>query len=87
MSPGWRRVKTPNELVSLEPKVGGLDRTGVIVAALLSALDIAAAPIAEEYELSDGPLHPDLLAGALECFSQCGYFRGIDVGTLRERFP
>jgi len=64
----------------------GKDRTGVVIAALLTALGIDLPLIAEEYELSTGQLHPDLLAEALDCFSSGDYFRGIDVAALRERF-
>lgn len=64
----------------------GKDRTGVIVAATLAAIEIDRRLVAEDYELSLGPLYPELIAGALDCFAEENYFRKIDTAFLKRRF-
>lgn len=64
----------------------GKDRTGVIIAAILAAIGTDRRLIEEEYELSSGPLYPDLIAGALDCFADDDYFRSVEISALKERF-
>lgn len=80
-------------LTSEEPEIpiyvhcaAGKDRTGVIVAAILSCIGIPRNLIAEEYLLSAGPLYPELFSQTIEAFSEASYFRSMDRDAIGEIF-
>lgn len=64
----------------------GKDRTGVVVAAILSCIGIPGELITEEYLLSAGPLYPDLFTKTLEAFATDDYFRSIDREAVARHF-
>ena len=61
----------------------GKDRTGVIVAAILSILEIDQELIREEYLLSTGLLQPRLISQTLEDLSDKRIYRKLDTQRLR----
>ena len=63
----------------------GKDRTGVIVAAILSAVGIEKEIITQDYDLSAGELHHDLFALSLIRFEYADYFRKVDIESLRSK--
>ena len=64
----------------------GRDRTGLAVGALLMVLEVPLNIIRDEYALSEGGLQESLFNTAIEEFAKVGYFRGIKVDMLRQRF-
>jgi len=64
----------------------GRDRTGIIIGALLAALEVPRSAIQLEYELSEGKLRKDLFAKALDAFYVQEYFEKLDITALRKRF-
>ncbi|MFK5920571.1 MAG: tyrosine-protein phosphatase [Verrucomicrobiota bacterium] len=64
----------------------GKDRTGVIIGAILSLLNIDSEHIQEDYALSDGPIYPKLFAESLFQFTQNNYFRKLNLQKIHERF-
>ncbi len=64
----------------------GKDRTGVVVAALLTIVGVERSLIVEEYLLSDGEVHLEWINSALDGFQNVDrYFKGIDLGIVKER--
>lgn len=64
----------------------GKDRTGVIIGAILSLLNIDSEQIQEDYALSDGSIYPELFAESLFQFTQNNYFRKLNLEKICERF-
>jgi protein-tyrosine phosphatase len=64
----------------------GKDRTGVVVAALLTVLGIERQWVVQEYLLSDGGVVQQWIEGALEGIGDpAAYFRRIDLAALRHK--
>lgn len=63
----------------------GKDRTGVVVAALLSIVGIGRSLIVDEYLLSDGEVRLEWINSALDGIADVDrYFTGIDLGVVRD---
>ena len=62
------------------------DRTGIIVAAILSAIGVDPNLIRDDYHLSVGDLQPGLFARALDTFAEPSYFRRVDRTPFRDLF-
>jgi len=64
----------------------GKDRTGVVVAALLTIVGIDRSMIIEEYLLSDGGVHSDWIEMALDGFANPEkYFERVDLEAVSNR--
>ncbi|MCR9115940.1 MAG: tyrosine-protein phosphatase [bacterium] len=75
------------ELPVLIHCTSGKDRTGVVVAALLSIIGIERPVIVEEYLLSDGEVNSEWIETALDGFANTDrYFNRVDLQALRKRF-
>ena len=61
----------------------GKDRTGVIVAAILSILEVDPSLIREEYSLSSGLLQPSLIGKTIEDLADSRIYKKIDVEAIR----
>jgi len=65
----------------------GKDRTGVVVAALLTVLGINRELIIQEYLWSDGEVEQTWIEQALDSIGDpTKYFSGVDMRALRDRF-
>lgn len=65
----------------------GCDRTGVVVAAVLTIVGIERATIVEEYLLSDGEVSVDWIELALDGIADTErYFNRAELGLIRSRF-
>lgn len=65
--------------------LSGKDRTGIVVAALLLILGFQEEEIIEEYLLSEGELHLELIQQSLEGMRNMEqYFDRIDLGKIRD---
>lgn len=65
----------------------GKDRTGVIIAALLTLLDIPQDIIIEEYLLSEGKIRRDWIEQALNGIGDTKkYFNKVCSSTIRKQF-
>jgi protein-tyrosine phosphatase len=65
--------------------LSGKDRTGIVVATLLKILDIEESIILEEYELSDGEIHPDLLLQSIHDLGNLNeYFKRVNLEKIRD---
>ena len=62
----------------------GKDRTGVIVAAILSAIGIPRSFIFQDYELSVGGLKPKLFSKTLDTMQNEKFFKAVDVQALKK---
>lgn len=63
----------------------GKDRTGIVVAALLSILGVPREAIVEEYLLSDGEVRREWIERALEGFRHLeAYFDRVDLPAVRQ---
>lgn len=61
----------------------GKDRTGVIVAAVLMAIDIPRTLISQEYHLSVGGLKPKLFSKTLDSLQNEKFYKSINIGALK----
>lgn len=61
----------------------GKDRTGVIVAAILSILGIPRKMIMKEYDLSVGGLKPKLFSKTLDAMENEKYFKAINTQVIK----
>jgi protein-tyrosine phosphatase len=67
--------------------LSGKDRTGIVVAILLKILGIPQEIILEEYLLSDGEVHKDLIETALDEIGDFErYFKRVDLNKIRKNF-
>jgi protein-tyrosine phosphatase len=65
----------------------GKDRTGVVVAALLTVLRVERRVVVQEYLLSDGVVHRASIERALDGIGAPDrYFRRVDLQTVRDTF-
>ena len=64
----------------------GKDRTGIIIAAILSAVGVERELIFDDYNLSSGALQPKRFAQALDCFAEPNYFRRVDLSVFGSCF-
>lgn len=64
----------------------GKDRTGVAVGAILACINIDRQLIQQDYELSAGPLHPELFSGTLDAFMDADFFRKVKSESVASRF-
>jgi protein-tyrosine phosphatase len=66
--------------------MSGKDRTGIVVASLLSIIGIEKSIIIEEYMLSEGDINKGLITTALDGIEKLNeYFNKIDINTLRKK--
>ena len=63
----------------------GKDRTGVIVASILSILGVNPSLILEEYLLSSGLLQPELIQQTIEDLSDMRIYKKLDVEDIRSQ--
>jgi len=63
----------------------GKDRTGVIVAAILSILEVDPSLIREEYSLSSGLLQPSLIGKTIEDLADSRIYKKLDVEAIRSK--
>jgi len=64
----------------------GKDRTGIIVAAILSILGVERNLIMEDYLLSSGNLQPKLFKEALSYLSDVSFYRRLELDKIRALF-
>ena len=65
----------------------GKDRTGVVVAAILTVIGIERSIIVDEYLLSDGDVSRDLIELAIDGFTDTSnYFHRVNLELIRKRF-
>jgi len=65
----------------------GKDRTGVVIAALLTILQVERDFVIDEYLLSDGETDRRKIEAALDGLGTIdGYFSGVDLARIREKF-
>jgi protein-tyrosine phosphatase len=64
--------------------VSGKDRTGVVVASLLTVLGVPRHVVVDEYLWSDGDVRRDWIEGALGAIGEpTRYFRRVDLAAVR----
>lgn len=62
----------------------GKDRTGIIIAAILAAVDVERELILADYSLSVGELQPERFRRSLDALCDPNYFRKVDVNFYRK---
>ena len=63
----------------------GKDRTGVIVASILSLLEVDPSLIREEYSLSSGLLQPALIGKTIEDLADSRIYKKLDIQAIRSK--
>lgn len=77
-----------NQIPILLHCTSGKDRTGVVVAAILTILGIERSLIIEEYLLSDGEVRQDWIELTLDGIGDVDdYFNRVSPDAVRARFP